>query len=123
MTSSVQLGRRRPTEAHWDQFIGWDHHGTKTPNFVAVFSWFSGVRTIESSLSYGAGDGNRTNVRSLGSVCSITELRPLVVSDCTSIQPLKQRRSSAFVPGRRAVAWFGKTGYLSTVPASRCHCA
>src|SRR5882762_4346731 len=29
----------------------WDHHGTKTPNFVAVFSWFSGVRTIESSLS------------------------------------------------------------------------
>jgi len=29
--------------------FGWDHHGTKTPNFVAVFSWFSGVRTIESS--------------------------------------------------------------------------
>ena len=23
--------------------------GPKTPNFVAVFSWFSGVRTIESS--------------------------------------------------------------------------
>jgi len=24
---------------------------------------------------------------------------------------------------RRAVAWFGKTGYLSTVLAGRCHCA
>src|SRR5260370_27126456 len=33
--------------------------------------------------SYGAGDGNRTHVRSLGSSHSTTELRPLVVSDCT----------------------------------------
>ena len=55
--------------------FGWDHHGTKTPNSVAVFSWFSGVRTIESSferpdtwVSYGAGDGNRTHVRSLRSL-------------------------------------------------------
>ena len=31
----------------------------------------------------GAGDGNRTHVRSLGSSRSATELRPLVVSDCT----------------------------------------
>jgi hypothetical protein len=68
----VQL---RP-EAHWDQFTGWDHHGTKTPNFVAVFSWFSGVRTIESSLSYGAGDGNRTHVRSLESFYTAIVRRP-----------------------------------------------
>jgi|SRR6202521_1707459 len=30
-------------EAHWDQFIsGWDHHGTKNPSFMAVFSGLSG---------------------------------------------------------------------------------
>jgi hypothetical protein len=48
--------------------FGWDQHGTKTPNFMAVFSLSSGVRTIESSLIYGAGDGNRTHVPSLGSL-------------------------------------------------------
>ncbi len=68
---------RRPcvqlrAEAHWDQFIRLG----PSPNFMAVFSWSSGVRTIESSLSYGAGDGNRTHVRSLGSFYSAIELRP-----------------------------------------------
>jgi hypothetical protein len=32
---------------------------------------------------HGAGDGNRTHVRSLGSSHSTTELRPLIVSNCT----------------------------------------
>ena len=47
--------RRRPSASNFGlrhigtNSFGWDHHGTKTPNFVAVFSWFSGVRTIESS--------------------------------------------------------------------------
>ena len=40
-------------------------------------------RGCVSALESGAGDGNRTHVRSLGSSRSATELRPLVVSDCT----------------------------------------
>jgi len=48
--------KRRPIDGGGGQLMHfgtnsfrWDHHGTKNPNFVAVFSWFSGVRTIESS--------------------------------------------------------------------------
>ena len=70
-------GRRR-----WDQFISlgpWD----QTPRFYRRNQWTKRRKDNRIILSYGAGDGNRTHVRSLGSSRSATELRPLVVSDCT----------------------------------------
>src|SRR6266446_5826370 len=46
--------KRRPIDGGGGQLMHfgtnafrWDHHGTKNANFAAVFSWFSGVRTIE----------------------------------------------------------------------------
>jgi hypothetical protein len=47
------------------------------PRFMAEISGVSGERTIESSLLYGAGDGNRTHVRSLGSFYTAIVRRPL----------------------------------------------
>src|SRR6266851_9692476 len=43
-------------------------------------------------VSYGAGDGNRTHVRSLGSFYTAIVRRPLVVSDCT--QELNLRKAA-----------------------------
>jgi hypothetical protein len=41
---------------------------TKTGHFKAVFQCFSRVRSTVSIRVYGTGDGNRTHVRSLGSL-------------------------------------------------------
>ena len=43
----------------------------------------SGLRPV----SYGAGDGNRTHVRSLGSFYTAIVRRPLIISDCTCELP------------------------------------
>jgi len=40
---------------------------TPCPQFLGRFSATSRCKAIESSVSYGAGDGNRTHVRRLGS--------------------------------------------------------
>ncbi len=40
-------------------------------------------RSAQGRLIHGAGDGNRTHVRSLGSFYTAIVRRPLVVSDCT----------------------------------------
>src|SRR6266404_6066473 len=57
--------------------------GVQNRPFLGVFSATQprkGNRVIET---YGAGDGNRTHVRSLGSFYTAIVRRPLVVSDCT----------------------------------------
>jgi hypothetical protein len=49
---------------------------------------------VVSALKSGAGDGNRTRVRSLGSSYSAIELRPLALNlvDCTSLSKSRAQR-------------------------------
>jgi hypothetical protein len=57
---------------------------SKTDHFYVGFSQLSQVRPFESLLESGAGDGNRTHVRSLGSFYTAIVRRPLVESNYTA---------------------------------------
>jgi hypothetical protein len=55
-----------------------EHSWNKTLSLWGDFQQHPGVKAIESSVSYGAGDGNRTHVRSLGSFYTAIVRRPHV---------------------------------------------
>ena len=64
---------RRPTTSNfglrrWDQFISLGPSRDQNPPFYGRIQWVKRRKDNRILVIYGAGDGNRTHVRSLGSL-------------------------------------------------------